>query len=207
MSAERWVEVVLPGVVRRVLAGGEPQPRWMPGRVLTVVSADVDTGAGVGAVWMVWRPRSARAREHFPLLERYEGQWRYVGGASSGPVDEPFEVNGIGGEVLEIRSAGGALSLLRRVDPPRSIETAPAIGCVVVQLGPDVGHILVGDRRIRVPERRRLIAAWMAPAVRRGVRPVIVALGRDGAEVSRIGPYDSLDSHTWGRVGEELDGA
>lgn len=41
---------LLPGVVRRVLGGGERQPWWMPRRVLTVVSADIDTGPGVGAV-------------------------------------------------------------------------------------------------------------------------------------------------------------
>lgn len=65
----RWVEILLPGVVRRVLVGTESQPRWMPRRVLTVVSADIDTTAGVGAVWVVWRPKTARAREHTALLE------------------------------------------------------------------------------------------------------------------------------------------
>jgi hypothetical protein len=31
-----------------------------------------------------------------------------------------------------------------------------------------------------------------------------VALGRDGAELSRIGPHHSLDAHTWARLTEDL---
>lgn len=50
-------EFWLRGEVRRVLARDVPQPWWIPRRVLTVVSADVDVAAGVGAVWTVWRPK------------------------------------------------------------------------------------------------------------------------------------------------------
>ena len=28
----------------------------------------------------------------------------------------------------------------------------------------------------------------------------IVAVGRDGSELSRIGPHDSMDSYTWAKV-------
>ena len=66
-----------------------------------------------------------------------------------------------------------------------------------------MGHVLIGDRRIDVPEHRRLIAVWTSPRLSRGLRPVIVALGRDDAEISRIGPHDSLDTHTWARLREE----
>jgi len=34
-----------------------------------------------------------------------------------------------------------------------------------------------------------------------GLRPLIVAVGRDGSELSRIGPHDSMDSYTWVKVG------
>lgn len=44
---------------------------------------------------------------------------------------------------------------------------------------------------------------WKSPHLSRGLRPVIVALGRDDAELSRIGPHDSLDTHTWARLREE----
>ncbi|MFI1854166.1 hypothetical protein [Streptomyces sp. NPDC020480] len=195
--AGRWEETLLRRVVRRVLEGAEPQPRWVPRRALTVVSADIDAAGGVGAVWFVWRPKSTRAREHTVLLEWYDEQWQYVGGGS-GPVNDTADV-----DVIEIHSGGGVRSLTRRHDPPHSIATAPWISCVEAHLGQDVGHVLIGNRRIKAPEQRKLIAAWMSPHADRGARPVIVALGHDGSELSRIGPYDGLDTHTWAQLGEE----
>ncbi|MGY1499016.1 hypothetical protein ACW4TU_20860 [Streptomyces sp. QTS52] len=171
----------------------------MPRRVLTVVTADVDTGAGVGAVWMVWRPGAVGAREHIEFLEWFDGQWRSLGGGSSS-VNDPADV-----DVIDVRGGSGSLSLSRRLDPPRSIETALWIACVQVYLGPDVDHILVGDRRFDVASgQRRVVAVWKGPQISRGRRPVIVAFGRDGVELSRLGPLDSLDSRTWLRVREEL---
>ncbi|WP_330260088.1 hypothetical protein OG586_30635 [Streptomyces murinus] len=181
-----------------MLAREAPQPWWIPRRLLTVVSADVDATAGVGAVWIVWRPKSPRMREHIALLEWYEEQWRYVGGGS-GPGEVPFNV-----DVLDVRSAGGVLSLTRRNDPPRSITEAPWISCVKVRLGRDVDHVLIGARRIDNPEHCKLIAVWTSPYISRGARPVIVALGADGAELSRIGPHDNLDAHTWARLRKDL---
>lgn len=191
-------DIFLRGVIRRAVAGDEPQPWWMPRRVLTVVSADVDAAAGVGAIWTVWRPKSRRVREHIALLEWYDEQWRYVGGGSSSG-DDPVDV-----DVLDVRNGGGVLSLTRSIDPPRSITTAPWISCVKVRLGRDVDHVLIGARRIENPERCSLIAVWTSPQTDHGARPVIVALGRDGAELSRIGPHDSLDTHTWARLREEF---
>ncbi|MFE4415954.1 hypothetical protein ACIQFZ_18640 [Streptomyces sp. NPDC093064] len=170
----------------------------MPRRLLTVVSADIDVTAGLGAVWMVWHPKSARAREHTAFLEWYGEQWRYVGGGS-GPVNDPANV-----DVIEIRGGGGVLSLTRRLDPPHSIATAPWITCALIDLGRDVGHVLIGNRNINVPESRKIVAVWTSPQVSRGARPVIVALGYDGTELSRMGPHDSLDTHTWDRLREEL---
>ncbi|GAA0301683.1 hypothetical protein GCM10009540_21210 [Streptomyces turgidiscabies] len=198
------VACLLPGVVRRVLGGREAQPRWLPRRVLSVVSADVDAEAGVGVVWMVWRPGSGREsvpREHIEFVEWYEGRWRSLGGSASAmgdPID--VEVDGI-----EVRGGSGSLSLTRRLDPPRSIETAAWISCVRVYAGRDVDHVLVGDRRFEVSERRRVVAVWKTAQVRRVYRPDIVAFDRDGGELSRIGSLDSLDSRTWTRVREEVE--
>ncbi|MFF8732206.1 hypothetical protein ACF073_37935 [Streptomyces sp. NPDC015171] len=192
----RW-ESFLRGVVKRALAGEEPQPWWVPRRVLTVVSADVDDTAGVGAIWILWRPNSSRMREHIALLEWFGKQWRYVGGGS-GSGDDPVDV-----DVLDVCNGGGVLSLTRSLDLPRSLAAAPWISCVKVRLGQDVGQVLIGARRIEVPEQRSLLAVWTSPQSSRGVRPVIVALGRDGAELSRMGPHDSLDTHTWARLREE----
>ncbi|WP_274917876.1 hypothetical protein [Streptomyces sp. WZ-12] len=168
--------------------------------MLTVVSVDVDTGAGVAAVWALWRPKSARVCEYTVLLEWYEEQWRCVGGAesSSGSVDDPADV-----EVIEVRGGGGVLSLTRDLDPAHSMGRAPWIGCVEVHLGPDVRHLLVGDRRIVAPERRKLLAVWASRPASRAARPVLVALGHEGTELSRIGPHDCLDTHTWARLREE----
>ncbi|MER6030306.1 hypothetical protein [Streptomyces sp. NPDC001851] len=196
-----WWEAFVLGVVRRVQAGGRPQPWWMPRRVLTVVSADVDTASGVAAVWMLWRPRSRRTREHTELLEWSDEQWRYLGGGwGDGDGDDGADV-----DVLHIRHAAGSISLTRRLDPPHSLTAAPWIGCEIVRLGPDVGHVLIGARRIEAPEQRRLIAVWTSPrATGLGVRPVIAALDHAGTELSRIGPHDGLDSHTWTRLRDEL---
>lgn len=200
-------EKLLRGVVRRVLASREPQPWWMPRRVLTVVSADVDAAAGVGAIWIVWRPKSPRMRDHIALLEWYGEQWRYAGG-SSGSGDDLVDADALDAldalDVLDVRDGGGALSLTRRLDPPRSITTAPWIGCAQVCLGRDVDHVVIGGRRLENPEHRRLIAVWTSPATGPRDRPVIVALGSDGVELSRMGLHDGLDSHTWARVREEL---
>jgi len=187
------------GVVKRVLAGVGAQPRWVPRRVLTVVSADLDADEGVGAVWVVWRPKSARARKHMVLLEWYEERWRSVGGGS-GPMDDPGEP-----DVMEICGGSGVLSLTRRQDPPRSIATAPWIACVAIHVGQDVDRVLVGNRRLDAPPHRKLIAAWKCPQIARRVRPVIVALAQDGTELSRMGPHDGLDTHTWAQLREELE--
>ncbi len=196
-AGSRW-ETFLRAVVKRALAGDETQPWWMPRRVLTVVSADVDDTAGAGAIWILSRPKSSRIREHIALVEWFGEQWRYVGG-SSGSGDGPVDV-----EVLDVSNGGGVLSLTRSLDPPRSITAAPWTSCVKVRLGRGVSHVLVGGRRIEVPEQRSLVAVWTSPQISRGVRPVIVALGRDGAELSRIGPHDGLDTHTWARLREGL---
>lgn len=196
LAVGRWAEALLPGVVRRVLRGAEPQPRWVPRRVLTVVSADVDTTAGVGAVWVVWRPEAAGAREHILIVERRRGRWRYVGG-SSGPAAEADEVGVIG-----VHGGGGVRSPAHRRDPPYSVGTPPWIGCAELHLGREVRHLLVGDRRIDVRGRSRIVIVWRS--ARAGFRPLLVALGSRGTELSRLGPGDVLDSRTWALLRDEL---
>ncbi|MGW3203260.1 hypothetical protein [Streptomyces sp. NPDC001135] len=198
-----WWEAFVLGVVRRVQARADPQPWWMPRRVLTVVSADVDAASAVAAVWMLWRPKSRRTREHTELLEWYDERWQYLGG---GWGDGDGDDDGADVDVLDVRTAAGSLSLTRRLGPPGSLTAAPWIGCGIVRLGPDVGHVLIGARRIEAPERRGLIAVWTSPrtGTGHGTRPVIAALAADGTELSRIGPHDGLDSHTRARLRDEL---
>ncbi|MGW3012048.1 hypothetical protein ACWC9R_24925 [Streptomyces sp. NPDC001219] len=193
------MEALYPGVVRRVLEGAEAQPRWLPRWVLSVVSADVDTTAGVGAIWLMWLPKTRRAYEHTVLLEWYDERWRYLGGGSSGPLDdEPVHV-----DVMEIGGESGSISLTGRPAPTDFSVPGPWVGSVEVHLGPDVGHLLVDNRRIDAPEQRRLIAAWRTPHAGPRPRPLIVAFGRDGTELTRIGPGDTLDTRTWAQLEEE----
>ncbi|MFJ5213804.1 hypothetical protein ACIP98_03755 [Streptomyces sp. NPDC088354] len=175
----RYVDVLLPGVVRRALEGAEPQPPAGATTVLTVVSVDVDSSAGAGVVWIVWRPETRRARERTAVLEWHGERWQHVGGGI-GPLDEPADV-----DVIEVRDGSGALSRTRRLD---SLPIGPWISCVKVHVGPEVSHVLVGDRRIEAPAQRRLIVARTSPYSARPRRPLIVAFGHDGSELSRMAP-------------------
>lgn len=105
---------------------------------------------------------------------------------------------------IEVRGGGGTLCPTHRHDPPHSLAGAPWISSATIHLGREVGRLLVGNRRIDAPEQRRIVVAWMTTQAARGTRPLIVALGRDGTELSRLGPHDSLDTHTWARLREEL---
>jgi hypothetical protein len=80
---ERWMGIIVPRVARRVVDGKAPQPGWLPRRWLTVVSGDVDLDGGIGAVWLVRRPGSAKAETHTALIERCGGQWQYTGGGGT----------------------------------------------------------------------------------------------------------------------------
>ncbi|WP_030020813.1 hypothetical protein [Streptomyces monomycini] len=68
-------------------------------------------------------------------------------------------------------------------------------------MGREVRHLLVGDRRIDGCGRRTLVIAWRS--ARAGLRTLVVALGRNGAELSRLGLEDVLDPHTWALLREE----
>ncbi|WP_328975165.1 hypothetical protein [Streptomyces canus] len=56
------------------------------------------------------------------------------------------------------------------------LDVCHGAGALSLTRGRDL--VLIGDRRIDTPEQRRLIAVWTSP---------------------RIGPHDSLDTHTWAR--------
>ncbi|MFE1175441.1 hypothetical protein [Streptomyces sp. NPDC058773] len=163
------------------------------------MSADIDTHTGIGAVWLLWRPKSTRAQEHTTFLEWHDERWHYTGGSSSSPAeDDPPDA-----DVLEIAGCGGSVSHARRLGAQHFMSPDPYLNCAEIHLGPDVGHLLVGNRRIDAPKRRKLIVAWLSPHSAAVDRPVIVAFGRDGTELSRIGPHDILDTHTWARLEKE----
>ncbi|MGW3848991.1 hypothetical protein [Streptomyces fagopyri] len=202
-----WMEIILPRVVRRMVNGEVSQPGWLPRHWLTLVSGDVDLDAGVGAVWLVWRPGSAKAVTHTALIECCGEKWQYTGGGSASDGDVPAESLAAGqpGQVGMIEFGGGVgdLSYAYRLQHrhPDFIGTAPWVGSNELQVAAEVDHLLLGDRRIDVPRHGRLIVVWKSPSRgHAGIRPLIVAVGRDGTELSRIGPHDSMDSYTWVRL-------
>ena len=204
---DRWMKILLPGVIRRMISGAVSQPGWLPRRRLTLVSGDVDLNAGIGAVWLVWRPGSAKAETHTALIEYCGEKWQHTGGGSTSGGDLAAERLAAGrpGQVgmIELDGGAGALSYAYRLQHrhPDFIGTAPWIGSNELRVAAEVDHLLLGDRRIDVPRDGRLIVVWKSPSRgRAGIRPLIVAVGRDGSELSRIGPHDSTDSHTRARL-------
>lgn len=188
-------------VALRVASGSDGRLRGVPRRIVAAAGADVDEDAGVAVVRVHWRPRSARAgREYVELLERIDGEWRSRGGGG-GPLD-----TGLGEvEMLEVGGGAGVRSFTGgHGDSERPFGPARWIASNTVRVGPDVARVLVGDRGLDVPRNRELTVVWTSPYHSQGgTRPVVVALGRDGAELSRIGPGDALDTYTWRRLREE----
>jgi hypothetical protein len=202
---ERWMGIIVLRVARRVVSGKAPQPGWLPRRWLTVVSGDMDLDGGIGAVWLVWRPGSAKAETHTAMMERCGGQWQYTGGGSESGGDVAADRSAAGqpGQVgmIELGGGAGGLSHAYRLQHPHSGATAPWVGASELRVAADVDHLLLGDRRIEVPGYGRLIVAWKSPSTGRGgLRPLLVAVGRDGSELSRIGPHDRMDSYTWAKL-------
>lgn len=209
---DRWMEIILPRVVRRVVNGEVTQPGWMPRRWLTLVSGDVDLDAGIGAVWLVRRPGSAKAETHTALIERCGEKWQDTGSGGASGGDLPGERLAAGGPgqvgMIELGGGAGVLSYAYRLQHrhPDSIGTAPWVGSNELQVAAEVDHLLVGGRRVDVPRHGRLIAVWKSPSRgHAGVRPLIVAVGRDGSELSRFGPQDRMDSYTWARLDDHED--
>lgn len=209
---DRWMEIILPRVVRRVINGTVSQPGWLPRRWLTLVSGDIDLDAGVGAVWLVWRPGSAGEETHTALIERCGEKWQCPGRGSALGGDLPAERLAVGqpGQVGMIELGGGAGCLSHadrlRHRHPDSSGMGSWVGSSELRVAAEVDHLLLGDRRIEVPRQGRLVVVWKSPSTGRGgIRPLIVAVGCDGSELSRIGPHDSMDSYTWAELSGQVE--
>jgi hypothetical protein len=203
---ERWMGIIVPRVARRVVNGKAPQPGWLPRRRLTVVSGDVDFDGGIGAVWLVWRPGSAKAETYTALIERCGGQWKYTGAgrASGGDVAAERPAAGRPGQVgmIELGGRSGGVSNAYRLDHPHSpVSAAPWVEASELQVAAEVSHLLIGERRVEVPAHGRVIVVWKSAAAGGGIRPLFTAFGSDGSELSRIGPHDNMDSYTSAKLG------
>jgi hypothetical protein len=175
--------------------------------LVTVVSGDVDVNAGCGAVWLVWRPWSSKAGTYTARVEHHGGQFRYMGaGVGGGAVldrdvaaDRPAA--GEPGQVgmIELGGHSGDVSSVWRLQHRGPSTDAPWVGDSELRVAAEVDHLLIGEqrRRVQVPGHGRVIVAWKSPNTGAGgIRPLIVAVGRNGSELSRIGPADVMDTYT-----------
>jgi hypothetical protein len=205
--AERRLEILVPRIFHRVLNRRTPQPGWLPRRYLTVVSADVDLDSGIGAVWLVRRPGSARAETLTARIERHGGRWEYGGAGRGAPgdVEAGRRAAGHPGQsgMIELGGHSGGVSNAYLLEHPHSpASAAPWVEASELRAAAEVSHLLIGERRVEVPAHGRVIVVWKSPLTASGgTRPLITAFGSDGSELSRIGPHDRMDSYSSAKLG------
>ena len=202
----------LEGVGLRVLAG---RPLGWRHRLagVVVVASDVDTDAGVAAVWLVRRPGSPDARDGFCLFERIGNGWRYRGGGGGSGTEllRAVRPSASGsGPASVITSMSGSASRSRADREARGdqqdLSQVGWVACAMFRVAAEVGHLQAGARRITVPEHGYVIIAWKAPPASRPARPPIVAVGEGGFRLSELGPGDHLDSRAWADIEAALGG-
>jgi hypothetical protein len=172
------------------------------------LASDVDEDAAVAAVWLVHRPGSAASAQHTLEFERGDG-WRFLGGGSSGA--QEFSLTG-----RPSASVNGPASMMRLVSSSASrsrtdrekdatglgVAGAGWVACAGFRLATEVGHLQVGERSVPVPGHGYAIVAWRSPPAL--ARPLITAMGKDGSQLSELGPNSSMDSLTWEGVERAL---
>ena len=214
---EHLMGIIIPLVTGRVLGEKDPQPGWLPRRLVTVVSGDVDVDAGCGAVWLVWRPWSSKAGTYTARVEHHGGQFRYMGAtgvvgggavldrdvpAGRPAASEPGQVG-----MIELGGHSGGVSSAWRLQHRGPSIDAPWVGASELRVAAEVDHLLIGQqrRRVQVPGHGRVIVAWKSPnTIVGGTRPLIVAMGRNGSELSRLGPADVMDTYTTVKLSGDL---
>jgi hypothetical protein len=198
---QRRSDRLLPPVVRRLVAGRDPQPPWLPRRLATVVAWDLDPDAGVAVVRVVWRPGSAQAETFDGVVERTPaGTWQETGGGGIDDAGVPGPRRSLGRDgqvgVIEVLTSNGLLSWAALASRASRAHEAPWVGTTELRVAAEATHLLVGDRRVAVPPHGTVLLAWTSPPAAVPRRPLIRAMAPDGTEVSRLEPHDSLDAHT-----------
>jgi hypothetical protein len=172
------------------------------------LASDVDEDAAVAAVWLVHGPGSAGSAEHALEFERGDG-WRCLGGGSSGA--QEFSLAGrpsasVNGPAIMMRLVSSSASRSRtgREKDATGLGVAGAgwVACAGFRLATEVGHLQVGGRSVPVPGHGYAIVAWRSPPAL--ARPLITAMGKDGSQLSELGPNSSMDSLTWEGVERAL---
>jgi len=214
---EHLMGIIVPLVTGRVLGGKDPQPGWLPRRLVTVLSGDVDVDAGCGAVWLVWRPWSSKAETYTARVEHDGGHFRHIGAGVVGGGAVPGRDVAAGRSaasgpgqagMIELGGHSGGVSSAWRLQHHGPSTGAPWVGASELRVAAEVEHLLIGEqrRRVQVPGHGRVIVAWRSPnTIAGGIRPLIVAVGRNGSELSRLGPDDAMDTYTTAKLSGDLD--
>jgi hypothetical protein len=180
---------------------------------VVVVASDIDSEAGVAAVWLVRRPGSPDARDELCLFERVENRWRYLGaggGSGSGVLRAARPSASQAGTASVITSMSGTASRSRAgreaQGDPWDLSQVGWVACAMFRVAAEVRHLQAGARRVTVPEHGYLVIAWKGPPAPLPPRPPIVAVGEDGSVLSELGSGDHLDSRAWADIEAALGG-
>lgn len=171
-------------------------PRVLKARRLVLVAMDTDTESDVAAVWMRRRNYRPAAATFVCTYVRSAGVWRPLG-ASDMTFDSGFlqgrrsaAVSGPA-SLLVLEGSGGVLS------GPRSDRVW--IGYQIIHVAAEVAYLLVGNRKVTIPDHGYVITAWRTAAYggpSHG-RPRIVAHASTGVELSSLDADGIVDRAVW----------
>ena len=112
--------------------------------------------------------------------------------------------------MIELGGHSGGVSSAWRLQHRGPSIDAPWVEASELRVAAEVDHLLIGEqrRRVQVPGHGRVVVAWKPPSAgRAGIRPLIVAVRRNGSELSRIGPADVMDTYTTVKLSGDLGSA
>lgn len=188
----------------RVLSGRPLRRRDRLAGVV-VVASDIDTEAGVAAVWLV-RHAGPSTLANYCLFERAREGWQYLGGGRANR-KEKFLLTG-----RPSASQAGPASMMTNLsgcsvrshaerkaqDCRRDLAEVGWVACAMFRVAAEVVHLRAGTRLIKVPQHGHVIVAWKAPASSVSPRrPPIAGVSGDGVNLTELGPDSHLDSLTW----------
>lgn len=172
---------------------------------VVVVASDINTDAGVAAVWLV-RRAGPSTLANYCLFERARGSWQYLGcggairketflltsrpsASQAGPASMMTNLSGCSARSHAEREAR---------DYQQDLAEVGWVACAMFRVAAEVVYLQVGTRLIKVPQHGHVIVAWKAPPSSVSPRrPPIAAVGGDGVNLTELGPDSHLDSLTW----------
>lgn len=183
----------------RMIEGAELPPR---ADGFALLGMDIDDEAGIATVWL--------AHNDYSYQGDYErdaaGEWQHLGGGA-GPTNPDMagprpRASGDGAPLLfPIGGTGATRSRRDRQhgDRPPSMPDMDSVGFVAsfaLQAADTVAHILVGQRRITVPDTGRVVVVWKAPPSQHGPvgRPLVIAFDAHDRQLTELEPLSPFDN-------------